>query len=195
MSIIWWEKTVEYLFVKKYVDVNMYIAPLDGKMELGGDTIFGNVSGWILIEFKRNRDTIKDEIQKYKSYHSAKTSLAERDNHHLIIYGEAINNQVALKCQRYFSEFPVSIDDAFKVGIPLEDFKQYLEELIEYKSSGDSGTGDFSYVAGIDTRDRVIRCLTLKEFSEGFELEKTHKLRLKAYLQSREPPKNKGMRL
>lgn len=104
MSILWWEKTVEYYFVQKYVDIDMFIAPLDGEHEKAGDAIFSNESSWVLIEFKRDEKAINDEMGKFKNYFSAKSALEKIAGHHLIIYGNAENDIFHLKCRSYFSE-------------------------------------------------------------------------------------------
>lgn len=38
MDFIWWEKTVEYLFVQKYIDIKTVIAPIGGQAKGGGAT-------------------------------------------------------------------------------------------------------------------------------------------------------------
>ena len=47
----WWEKTVEYLFVRQAKFLK--IAPLDGNHEKAGDAILRNKNGkYYLVEFK-----------------------------------------------------------------------------------------------------------------------------------------------
>lgn len=195
MSIIWWEKTVEYYFIKSYVDLSMFIAPLDGTYEKAGDTIFGTVTGWVLIEFKRNLASIKAEVQKYTSYELAKENLKSKDNHHLIIYGEEVNNELSLKCQRYFSEQPIPIEATFNVGIPLNPFMEYLQKLIRYKNESGGGAGSFGYVAGVDTSGSIVKCLKLNEFLEGIKMEKEQRQQLEVAPRSKSKDQSKGMSL
>ena len=58
----WWGKTVEYKFIKEYIDLDSFIAPLDGNEEKAGDAIFGENENFILIEFKKDKDSIIDKL-------------------------------------------------------------------------------------------------------------------------------------
>lgn len=62
---IWWEKTVEYLFVLKHFKNQACIAPLDGLQEKAGDVLLENSGRWTLIEFKRDIHSLDSEIIKF----------------------------------------------------------------------------------------------------------------------------------
>lgn len=64
MAAKWWEKTVEYAFVKNAEFLS--VSPLDGDHEQAGDAILRNEKGnYYLIEFKEKSSNKKDEIDKY----------------------------------------------------------------------------------------------------------------------------------
>ncbi|GAA5784861.1 hypothetical protein [Chitiniphilus shinanonensis] len=96
MNKIWWEKTVEYAFIFHLsriipTQTQGFIAALDGNHEAAGDVIGALGEKWIMIEFKRNINSITDERRnKFEpnQYEIAQTKLKDRDNHHLIIYGK-----------------------------------------------------------------------------------------------------------
>lgn len=173
MSIIWWEKTVEYYFVKKYVELDSFVAPLDGDKERAGDTILGKEDRWILIEFKKNESCINDECRKFSDFKQAKHSLINTSNHHLIIYGQSAGKDIELVCQGYFSEKPIHIDDALSRGTDIDSFFNYVREFVSFKnnSGGESSSG-FGFVAGISKDGKVTKCMRLDEFGHTFKLEK-----------------------
>ncbi|WP_285422953.1 hypothetical protein [Pseudomonas sp. efr-133-TYG-103a] len=172
MDILWWEKTVEYFFVQKYVDLNMFIAPLDGDHEKAGDAIFANVNKWVLIEFKRDKSTIADEVGKFTNYESAKSALESIGSHHLIIYGVAENNNFLLRCRQYFSGKDVAIEQALVSGATKDSFINYLRKFVEFKKTSKSGAGGYSFVAGISRDGTVTKCMKVSEFAEALQLEK-----------------------
>lgn len=64
----WWEKTVEYAFVRKHMSELASAVPLDGNPEQWwGDLITEEGGEFNLIEFKRDFDAIDDEVDKYSS--------------------------------------------------------------------------------------------------------------------------------
>ena len=172
MDILWWEKTVEYFFVQKYVDLNMFIAPLDGDHEKAGDAIFSNVNTWVLIEFKRDKRTISDEFEKFTNYDSAKNALEPIGSHHLIIYGEAVNGAFMLKCKQYFSGIDIPIERALISGTNKDSFINYLRRFVEFKKSSKSGSEGYSFVAGVSSDGAVTKCMKVSEFAEALQLEK-----------------------
>lgn len=171
MEMLWWEKTVEYFFVQKYVDLKMFIAPLDGAHEKAGDAIFSNEKKWLLIEFKRNAKSIMEEESKFTDFPNAKKLLQAKDSHHLIIYGEAKNSNFQLMCQRYFSGITIDINHALESGTSKGSFLQYLHEFIRHKK-GETGAGGYSFVAGVSSDGSITKCMKLSEFSEALNLEK-----------------------
>lgn len=181
MDILWWEKTVEYFFVQKYVDINMFIAPLDGDHEKAGDAIFSNVNTWVLIEFKRDKSTITDEFGKFTNYESAKSTLKPIGSHHLIIYGDVENDNFLLKCRQYFSGKDVAIEQALVSGTEKDGFISYLRKFVEFKKASKGGAGGYSFVAGVNTDGAVTKCMKISEFAEALQLEQAlqHKLQKK----------------
>lgn len=171
MDILWWEKTVEYFFVQKYVDLKMFIAPLDGDHEKAGDAIFSNVNAWVLIEFKRDISTINDELNKFTNYQLAKSELEHIGNHHLIIFGGIEGGDFELKCKQYFSRNDVEIIDALSSGTERDTFINYLERFVELKKTSKSGAGGYSFVAGVSNDGSVTKCMKVSEFAEALQLE------------------------
>lgn len=174
MEILWWEKTVEYYFIQKHVDLSTFIAPLDGNHEKAGDAIFANTSSWVLIEFKRDLKSVDDELTKFSNYAQAKEELESIGRHHLIIYGEETEkaDDINLVTKEYFSANKVATESALSAGIPKEQFIAYLKKFIGHKNNSTSGSGDFSLVAGVSQTGRVTRCMKIKEFGEAIDLEK-----------------------
>lgn len=171
MDILWWEKTVEYFFVQKYVDLNMFIAPLDGDHEKAGDAIFSNVNTWVLIEFKRDESTINDELNKFTNYALAKSELEQVGDHHLIIYGDIESRDFLLKCKQYFSGNKVEIEDALTSGTDKDTFINYLKRFVDLKKTSKSGAGGYSFVAGVSKDGAVTKCMKVSEFAEALQLE------------------------
>ncbi|TOH27152.1 hypothetical protein CGI84_22775, partial [Vibrio parahaemolyticus] len=68
MEYIWWEKTVEYLFVQEHIPNSTLYTPLDGRHELASDGILFNGNSWILIEFKAQKTDIATERRKFSQY-------------------------------------------------------------------------------------------------------------------------------
>ena len=63
----YWEKTVEWHFVRHHLPSSAVAAPLDGDKEAASDALlsFGDPTKWLLIEFKRDLDSISKEADKY----------------------------------------------------------------------------------------------------------------------------------
>lgn len=184
MDFIWWEKTVEYLFVQKYVDIKTVIAPLGGLQEKGGDAIFSGDEKFILIEFKRDAKSIESEAEKFDgetTYKKAKDELCSEDSHHLLIYGEMEGEELKLKCRTYFSGIPTEADSALSNGKDEEPFLQYLYKFINYKASkkGSSG-GGYSCVAGVNSAGKITKVLSSSEFERAIVLKLVLNANLKA---------------
>lgn len=174
MSIKWWEKTVEYLFVKKHVSESNLVMPLDGKDENQGDTIIGNKNQWILIEFKKDEGSIFSEKKKFYNFKTAYEQLKDQDGHHHIIYGSPVEEEskvkLTLKSQTYFSRFDNdSIESALQTGIGFEEFHQYLKEFVSFKKSTEEDSGGVvldtnSNVIGVSSTGEITECMTMKEY-------------------------------
>jgi len=168
----WWEKTVEYKFIQEYIDLDSFIAPLDGNEEKAGDAIFGKNDNFILIEFKKDESSIKNEQNKFNDFNSAKEKLSESDGHHILIYGEINNKDLILNAKTYFSEKTIELNKRFSNGKTLEEFKKYLDSLLELKKGlkTEGGTGSYGLVAGVTQDGSITKCLTLEEFSVEMSL-------------------------
>jgi hypothetical protein len=61
---IWWEKTVEYTYVRD-LGIGDFAAPFDGNEEQMGDAVMKRENRWLLIEFKRTGHQFSSERKKY----------------------------------------------------------------------------------------------------------------------------------
>lgn len=63
----YWEKTVEWMFVRHHLEAVGAAAPLESDKEAAGDAMlsFGGTDKWFLIEFKKDDDTVKKERDKF----------------------------------------------------------------------------------------------------------------------------------
>ena len=180
---IWWEKTVEYKFILWLSkENNGFLAPLDGDHERAGDTLISLNCKWLLIEFKRDRDSTLSEIKKFKNYENARAALSARDGHHFLVFGKPSDgNQVDLYALTYFSlNGTTDLKAILSAGTNLEDFSKYVESFVAFKkdpkSGGNSGARfeDYAMVAGVSEEGNVVTCMSLQEFglARGIELTK-----------------------
>lgn len=165
----WWEKTVEYYFIRKFIPDEMILSPLDGEQEKAGDTFLSSNEKWVILEFKKDFKSLSSEKKKYKDYDLAVTELSPSDSHHFLIYGQITNGKFGLGGKTYFSNSPVSkISDIFNAGKEKEEFISYLERLIAHKSKVDESSGgsigSYSFVAGISKDKKITSCMNLYEF-------------------------------
>lgn len=174
----WWEKTVEYYFIRKFISDEMILSPLDGAEEKAGDTLLGTNEKWIIIEFKKDIDSLESEKKKYKDYDAAKIELSPLDSHHFLIYGYINYGTFSLTGKTYFSSEHLSdISEIFQAAKEKNEFISYLDKLIKHKtkveeSSGGS-IGGYSFVAGIGENNKITSCMNLYEFGldHGLKLE------------------------
>lgn len=75
----WWEKTVEYYFIRKFIPDEMILSPLDGEQEKAGDAFLSNNERWIILEFKKDFESLVSEKKKYKNYDAARNELSPND--------------------------------------------------------------------------------------------------------------------
>jgi len=155
------------------MDIDSFVAPLDGVKERVGDTILGSEVGWILIEFKRNLSSVKDECRKFSDYEKAKNYFLHEYGHHLIIYGEQSNSRVELVCKEYFSGKKLRVEDALEQGIDGDSFYEYIKKFASFKKKSRKSTGGFSFVAGISGDGKVTKCMRLSEFGQAKQLDKS----------------------
>ncbi len=171
----WWEKTVEYFFIRKYVPEEAILSPLDGKQEAAGDSILGNDEKWLLIEFKVDHAALASEKSKYISYETTKRKLADSDTHHFLVYGTNDSGYFDVRACTYFSNRSLKdIGNIFKYGKSQARFIEYLEEVIKGKKTSDTTSGgvsgSFAFVAAVNGKNKLTRCMSLKEFGLEFSL-------------------------
>lgn len=175
----WWEKTVEYYFVKQHVNLNILFAPLDGKEEeKTSDLILANIDRWLLIEFKKSKSDIDKEKVKFHDYEAAKARLQEKDNHHCIVYGE-LNSVFQLKGKTYFSKKPFSVNNIYRHGTDLKTFNEYIERLSRFKKNyteTSGSAGSLACVAGVSGDGEITECLTLLDYANYYQLNHTMEL-------------------
>ncbi|GGY03798.1 hypothetical protein [Paludibacterium paludis] len=191
MKPIWWEKTVEYKFVREYL-CNEIIAPFDGTHELAGDAALKNELGWILIEFKKDEKCLETEKRKFKNWDQAEKLLSGRDQHHFLIYGALkpkldFDADFVLCGCTYFSRKDLKIEELRSSAASLAVFKDYLADFISQKKTAESSSGgispeSYAQVMGVDGKGKVVQCSTLEEFN----LEHSLNLRL-GYTHTRKP--------
>ncbi|UTH73346.1 hypothetical protein [Chromobacterium sp. IIBBL 290-4] len=170
---IWWEKTVEYKFVRQFIKDNHMIAPLDGKHEAAGDAILGLGLKWVLIEFKKDASSINSEIEKFGNrWIEAKKSLTGKDTHHFLIFGQLSEVDgkldINLRAVNYFSLNKIKCNEIFSCGVDPETFNAYLVEFAKFKetvsSSGGMDLQAYEQVMGVNANGEVVACASLKEF-------------------------------
>lgn len=172
----WWEKTIEYYFVLKHVDLNVLVSPLDGKEEKLGDTIIAENNKWVLIEFKRNESSLSSEMEKFDDYDEARSKLSDKDDHHYLVYGE-LNGNFYLNCKTYFSaKNRDSIESALKTGIDKHAFAEYVEEFTGFKKTSNGGGGgleltDYSLVACVNDNGSIVECMSISDYQQSLESE------------------------
>jgi len=145
-SFMWWEKTVEYAFVQRFMPPSAttghFLAPLDGDHEKAGDAILGLKEKLVLIEFKRTRGDLKSETKKFFDYKSAKKDLKKNDGHHLLVYGVAKKKKTLdLVAQTYFKGVDVGLEKFAERAVAFDEFKKYLKLFLYHKNrNGEGGT-------------------------------------------------------
>jgi|GEM_PF-3554685 len=152
----WWEKTVEYCFVRSILPDLAFAAPLAGTVEkVLGDLLTQDVNGLRLIEFKRTAGDIMHEKDKYpdlaaltgsftsllKEHHP---NLHEHDagSAHWFVYGRGPRAGtpagLQLEAVRYGGDGgskSVSLDSKKSFEglptVPLKVFSEYFNLLLE----------------------------------------------------------------
>ena len=195
----WWEKTIEYSFVRMHLPMSSVIYPLDGWHEQAGDALLRSAKKWIMIEFKVDENAIKTEEKKFYDFQSALNILAPHDSHHFIVYGSSIiirprkkvddkqhnsgfnpimkKRSLVLCATTYFSRRNCDMKEIFSSGVRLEVFKSYVNEFLYHKNNGPGGGGmptltlnDYALVAGIDDEGAVVACMSLIDFGKEIGL-------------------------
>ncbi len=84
VAAAWWEKTVEYAFVRDFMPLAHEAFPLDGNAEKAfGDLITKGSEGFRLIEFKATSRDIASEKEKYPSFQNPPPDV--KDNFHSLL--------------------------------------------------------------------------------------------------------------
>lgn len=175
--MIWWEKTVEYLFIQRYASKDGALSPLDGSHERAGDALSASGNKWTIIEFKRDEGSFRDEKKKFVNFDEARDLLSDRGKHHLLVYGYESGDDIALGCKGYFSGTNIDIGRYSDWGTDQKSFMSYLDDLLRQKKQpsdaskpggGGSGSGGFSSVAIIAKNESLnkVCCLSLGEYQE-----------------------------
>lgn len=130
LTYIWWEKTVEYAFVREILPSAAEAFPLAGDVEKSfGDLLIALNATCRLIEFKRDKDAIQSEKKKFPAFvlDSAKKKVMNGKFVDLLqqTFPELI------KCEGSKAHF-------FVYGHP-EDKKSFLLHAVRYASDPDEG--------------------------------------------------------
>lgn len=148
----WFEKTVEYAFVRRFAD--FLACPLDGKLETMGDVLFGLNDNLFLVEFKKD-DSLSSVSSERNKYADAEASIKVLQANpfsscHWTVFGALENNRFSLVMQHYpdfLSRDPGSmkycVSKSRLVGsaINYENFCRYLDIVIKEKLKGKEGDG------------------------------------------------------
>lgn len=176
---VWWEKTVEYLFVLKNLKENQLAYPLDGKHEKAGDTILKLGLDWLLIEFKKDDSCLDSEKTKFSGNDwELVTTYFPEDKHHLLVYGALDEKKLVLEAKTYFSRNSITLSEFSNFAIPHDEFKEYLDRLLKWKSS-ESGTDSggmsfdsYTHVMGVDEKGEVMAVEEANKFAILLDLKK-----------------------
>lgn len=143
--MLWWEKTVEYCFVKNYIRDDSIFSPLGGNAEkFFGDLFNVDFDGKArLIEFKREESNISEEVLKYyekdnvpdgKKYEDAWRDIFLDEipvgaKGHWIIYGQEESSKLGL----FFLQYGES-DRSLAKKIETDEDCSYVpqKDLFEY---------------------------------------------------------------
>ena len=185
MSLKWWEKTVEYFFIRNCIGSSMVIAPLDGNEEKAGDSIFAKDNKWVLIEFKNNVDSLKNEEGKFLQFAKAKEHFQGKDSHHFLVYGAIFEDdnsekpKFGVSATTYFSRKPTNnVEAMLASGVGGEEFFAYVKDFTSFKkATGGSGGGlgfeSYGLVAGVNSENQIVECISLAELGQKLGLNLT----------------------
>ncbi|MBY8161898.1 hypothetical protein KW506_06105 [Vibrio fluvialis] len=185
MSLKWWEKTVEYFFIRNCIGDSMIIAPLDGKEESAGDSIFSQGNKWVLIEFKKQFESLKSEEAKFIDFEKAKAHFMNKDSHHFLVYGAMFENEqknglkFGVSAKTYFSRKPTNtIEAMLSTGLKGEDFFAYVKDFTSFKKATGESSGGLSFesyglVAGVNSENKIVECISLAELGKELGLDLT----------------------
>lgn len=183
----YWEKTVEYAFVKEAKFE--FAAPLSGAHErAAGDGIFGAECLLVLVEFKRNSDLRDSETKKFKNYIAAATELRGQDSHHFLVFprlaakisglDRALRDVVKKETKReglqldaltYFGHEKSEALACLSKGAKAHTFDAYLTRLAWHKEPDRRSPKepDFASVLGVTSDDEIVGTVTLAEYERS----------------------------
>ncbi|MDH2918896.1 MAG: hypothetical protein PXX73_06865 [Sideroxydans sp.] len=172
----WWEKTVEYTFVRKILADNSIACPMAGKPEKWmGDLIEQIQDEFRLIEFKRDEDSIKDENKKYdntkQSYLTSCKDIPKReDAAHWLVFGEEVTSKdkptMQLRYRHYHSKGTDSSDSNLNktddlLTMKYQAFLKYINELMDLRGATEGASGGL-VMAGVGDEQTTV--MDLNEF-------------------------------
>ena len=170
LKITWWKKTVEYTFVRHILTDNSIAAPLAGKPEKWTSDLIEQIEDeFRLIEFKRDKESIKKEDDKYeeKTYFESCKNLVKLDGakSHWLIYGEASDdNKLQLKYRNYLqieteSSDLLLIKSADLTSLKFSIFVEYVDALMQLRGNKEGGLSGL-VLAGVGNNQTTVMDLT-----------------------------------
>jgi hypothetical protein len=188
---MWWEKTVEYAFVRRILPATSCAAPLAGNAEkFFGDLMNLEGDGKArLIEFKREESNISDEVLKYyakgkakgKEFHSTWLRVVKSEDclgakGHWFVYGklnERESSELDLWGKQYgpATAVPLELKTDAQLGyVPAHELHHYMQLLGKGRIRGGDWMSSM-VVAMFNGRNTV---MTPQQFiHKSFELDLT----------------------
>lgn len=176
-KMLWWEKTVEYAFVRQILPQDYLAAPLAGDAEkFFGDLMSENNEGLArLIEFKREMANIQTEVVKYypkdevpegQTFEGAWLEAMNNEPcagslGHWFVYGEQQRETGELKlvgCQYGPEEAKAFwIDKDAQLGyVKPKQLLEYMERLLNMRTRGGGWSGSM-VVATLNGKSMVMK--------------------------------------
>lgn len=170
----WYEKTVEYAFARKFLDIAAM--PLSGSAEKVGDTIFYDGNAFFIIEFKKGvefneqgelmsmHEQIEQEKAKYVDINGFLEKISNYEAHsaHYVVFGtyHRNNKKFDLAAKTYldflkndgYEWYLNTLNTYLYPTDNLTELKNYLQFLINSKkvTSKDSSSVDYSNTLIVD---------------------------------------------
>ncbi len=169
-TYIWWEKTVEYAFVRNILPSAADAFPLAGDVEKSfGDLLIQDGTRCRLIEFKRNKAAIQREKEKFPAFASDAADENVKPGRffdlfkkafqgferlggsdaHFFVYGHPKENTFQLRAQRYASDpagdfVNLTCEGCLKDlgSTTAEEMQAYLRKLDEVRGSWLNSAGE-----------------------------------------------------
>lgn len=166
----WWEKTIEYMFVRQIMGDNTLAAPLDGKPEKWlGDLVEQVEDKFRLIEFKRTTNASSENGkygEKHNDYISACNGISNKESAaHWLVFGEEVNGQLKLKYRQYFQNSDkdsLLTQSGLLSAMEFNAFKSYIEKLMGLRGWNEGISSGGLVLAGVG--ENQVTALSLEEF-------------------------------